>query len=118
MATPPDNPPTTELPVSPRRFTWLPILVGVLCGFVICCVFSNAACDFIAAACPGPFVGRRPTCYGIYFKLYVYATIAGGGSIGVLFSAWHKTKAFLFLLAFLIVFAAFDVLGRYLDTIR
>ena len=49
--------------------------------------------------------------YGI---LLTFAAV--GGSIGVLFSRWRKRTAFLFLLATLVVIAAFCTLGDYMNT--
>lgn len=107
-------PPPKETPRNTPKPTWFPILLGVVCGYFVCTVLTYRACDFIEATFPGPFVGERPARCGIYFTLYVYGSVACGGLIGVFFSAWTPAKALLYLVAFLLVFAAFDAFGKHL----
>jgi len=124
MATTPDDPPPSESDatkcVQPhKRCTWLPILGGVLCGMIALCLLSTHEPPFfyrltawaINEAPPAKMIEPRT----VHFTLFMLTLAAAGGSIGVLFSEWRKRTAFLFLLAILVVIAAFSALGAYLE---
>ena len=105
-------------PTMHKRRTWVPILLGVICGVLAIGPSKEPVCRFIISTFPGPFEGRLPTACGIYWTIYVYAVIAFGGFIGVLFSQWRKKTALLFLMGTLMLFIVFGAAGRYLERSR
>jgi hypothetical protein len=122
MATTPDNPPTREpdgtIGVQSRKGrTWFPILLGVLFGMISWWLlamlevpsFYRLTVWIFNEASPKALFAM-PAYYCVHRTLLL-ALAAVGGSIGALFSRWRKRTAFLFLLATLLVIAAFAALG-------
>lgn len=126
MAISPDNPRTREsdgaMCVPPQKGrTWLPILLGVLCGMIALCLLAKhepaAFYRFTAwmfnEIPPRKLIEPR----SVHFALFMLTLAAIGGSIGVLFSRWPKRRSFLFLMATLVVIAVFAALGNYLERV-
>ncbi len=124
MATSPDNPPTDESdtsicvpPLTGR--TWCPILLGVLCGLIALVPLGTHGPPVFYRLTAWMFNEPRPCKVieprTVHFTLFMLSLAALGGSVGALFSRWHKTAAFLFLLATLAVIAVIAVLGSYVE---
>jgi hypothetical protein len=108
----------STISVQPRRGrTWFPILVGVLFGMLSWLLLTMlehpsfyrlTVWIFDETSPKGLFA--MPAYYCVHRTLLL-ALAAVGGSVGVLFSRWRKGTAYLFLLAVLLVIAAFAALG-------
>jgi hypothetical protein len=118
VVAPPEKPPVGS--VEPKtRGTWLPILLGVLCGILSLCglaehepsVFWRLTAWMFNEEAPVKLIEPRT----IHFTLFMLALAAVGGCIGVLFSRWPKRTACLFLAVTLAVIAGFWALGRSLE---
>ena len=72
-----------------KRRTWLPILLGVLCGIIACRLRHELFERLIARMLNGPFPGRigDPS---LHLTLFMLTMAAVGGSIGALFSRQRK----------------------------
>lgn len=103
------------------RRTWLPILLGVVCGmFTLCLLAEHEPSAFWRLT--GWMFNEEPPAKKIeprtvHFTLFMLTLAATGGSIGVLFSRCKRT-AFLFLLTILVIIAVFSVLGNCLDNFQ
>jgi hypothetical protein len=124
MPTIPGNPRTQESDgaicvQSHKGRTWFPILLGVLCGMIALCplaghepaAFYRLTARMFNETPPKKMIEPR----SVHFMLFMLTLTAVGGSIGVLFSRWRKRTSLLFLLAVLLVIAAFCALGSALD---
>jgi hypothetical protein len=120
-----DNParlPTQEsegaIHVKPQKHrTWFPILFGVLCGMIAWCLLGMIESPSFYRLTVWIFKETSPKAlfampaYYCVHRTLLLAMAAVGGSVGVLFSHWHKGKSVLFLLATLCVIAVFAALG-------
>ena len=116
----PTNEPAGTTRTQPRNGrTWFPILLGVLCGLIALCLLAEHEPPAFYRLTAWMFNEPRPCkliepCT-VHFTLFMLSLAALGGSVGVLFSRWRKTTAFLFLLATLMVIAVFALQGNYLE---
>jgi hypothetical protein len=126
METSPDNPPSRQSDggtcVQPeKRRTWLPILLGVLCGMIACLLLASLESPAFYHVTVWIFNETSPKRlfitpgYDCVQFAILLALAAIGGCIGVRFSRWRKETSFLFLLAILLVIAVFAALGRVFD---
>jgi hypothetical protein len=102
-----------------RTCTWLPILGGVVGGMIVLCLLAEHEPAVFCRLTAWMFNEEPPVKMieprSAHSTLFMLTLAAIGGSIGVLFSAWRKRTAFLFLSAILGVIAVFSVLGGYLE---
>jgi hypothetical protein len=126
MATTTDNPPTRQSDgttcVEPKKGrTWFPILLGVLCGMIAWMLLASLESPAFYQLTVWIFNETSPKKLFItpgydHVQLAVLLVLAAvGGSIGVRYSRWRKSTSILFLLAMLLVIAAFDAMGRVFD---
>ncbi len=99
--------------------TWLPILLGVLGGMVFLCIFAENEPKlferftyWLCKEHSGKLIEPR----SIHFTLYMLTLVTIGGTVGIIFSSWGKTKCIFFLLAILAAFVLFSSFGTYLDS--
>lgn len=106
---------------SSKNATWLPILSGVLCGMIVLCLFAKDEPPFFYHFTAWLFNEDSPAKIieprTIHFSLYMLTLAGAGGIVGVLFSEWRRKKAILFLLAILVIIAAFNALGNQLESV-
>jgi hypothetical protein len=121
MPTTPDDPSTREsagtISGPRKRRTWFPILLGVLVGMIACLLLAMVEAPSFYRLTVWIFNETSPKAlfarpaYHCVHRTLLLALTAIGGSIGVVFSQWRKRTAILFLLATLLVVAAFAALG-------
>ena len=106
---------------SQQSRTWFPILLGVLCGMIAGVILANV--EITPYHClvawiydeTGPKELFAKPGYDYVVTAIFVALVAVGGAIGTGFSSWSKGKSFLFLLAILLITAAFALAGICLD---
>ena len=95
--------------------TSFPILLGVLLGMIgLFCVASSPFMDYIITLVfggpPSKALFAHPAYYCVHRTILLLFCLAGGLA-GAHWSAWRRRSSFMFLVAVLLVIAAFAAIG-------
>jgi len=97
--------------------TWFPILLGVLCGMIAFNLLAMLESPAFYRITVWIFEETSPKalfaipCYHWVHRTLLLLLAAIGGFVGVQLSRWRKSASYMFLLAILLVIAAFATLG-------